>query len=109
MQIVRDFQARIEIKKEVMEEEQHENARLHAQLQSVVQAKIKEAAALRKCLNDIALALERATATRTGAEFDAQGVHIQGDTRAGPGRASNSTSSPPRCCRRWWAERGGSV
>ena len=56
--MVRDFQARIEIKKEIMDEEKHENARSHAQLQSVVQAKIKEAAALRGCLNHIALALE---------------------------------------------------
>ena len=37
MEIVRDLQARIEVKKEAMEEEQHEHARRHAQLQSVVE------------------------------------------------------------------------
>jgi hypothetical protein len=58
MEIVRDLQARIEVKKEVMEEEQHEHARRHAQLQSVVEAKIQEAAELRGRLNDIALAFE---------------------------------------------------
>ena len=53
MQMVRDLQARIEVKKEVMEEEQHEHARRHAQLQSVVEAKIREAAELRERLKDI--------------------------------------------------------
>jgi Ran GTPase-activating protein (RanGAP) involved in mRNA processing and transport len=55
---VRDLQARIEVKKEAMEEEQHEHARRHAQLQSVVEAKMKEANELRGRLNEIALALE---------------------------------------------------
>ena len=32
MKIVRDLRARIEVKKEVIEEEQHEHARRHAQL-----------------------------------------------------------------------------
>ena len=58
MEIVRGLQARIEVKKEVMEEEQHEHARRHAQLQSVVEAKMKEAAELRGRLNAIALAFE---------------------------------------------------
>jgi hypothetical protein len=58
MQIVRDLQARIEVKKEVMEEEQNEHARRRAQLQSVVEAKMKEATELRGRLNDIALAFE---------------------------------------------------
>ncbi len=40
MEIVRDLQSRIEVKKEVMEEEQQEHAWRHAQLQSVVEAKI---------------------------------------------------------------------
>ena len=56
MEMVRDLQARIEVKKEAMEEEQHEHARRHAQLQSVVsvvEAKMQEAAELRGCLNDI--------------------------------------------------------
>jgi Ni,Fe-hydrogenase maturation factor len=44
MEIVRDLRARIEVKKEVMEKEKHEHARRHAQLQSVVEAKIQEAA-----------------------------------------------------------------
>ena len=56
--IVRELHARIEVKKEIMEEEQFEHARRHAQLQSVVEAKVKEAAELRGRLNDIALALE---------------------------------------------------
>jgi hypothetical protein len=55
MQMVRDLQARIEVQREVMEEEQHEHARRHAQLQSVVAAKNKEAAEL---INKISLALE---------------------------------------------------
>jgi hypothetical protein len=58
MEMVRDLQARIEVKKEAMEEEQHEHARRHAQLQSVVEAKIQEAAELRGRLDDIALAFE---------------------------------------------------
>jgi hypothetical protein len=58
MEMVRNLQARIEVKKEVMEEEHHEHARRHAQLQSVVEAKIQEAAELRGRLNDIALAFE---------------------------------------------------
>jgi hypothetical protein len=58
MEIVRGLQARIEVKKEVMEEEQHEHARRRAQLQSVVEAKIQEAAELRGRLNAIALAFE---------------------------------------------------
>ena len=41
-----------------MEEEQQEHARRHAQLQSVVKAKIQEAAELRGRLKDIALAVE---------------------------------------------------
>ncbi len=55
---VRDLQARIEVKKEAMEEEQHELARRHAQLQSVVEAKAQEAADLRGRLSDNALAFE---------------------------------------------------
>jgi hypothetical protein len=55
---VRDLQARIEVKKQAMEEEQHEHARRHAQLQSVVEAKIQDAAELRGRLNDIALAFK---------------------------------------------------
>jgi hypothetical protein len=58
MEIVRGLLARIEVKKEVMEEDQHEHARRHAQLQSVVEAKMKEAAELRGRLDDIALAFE---------------------------------------------------
>ncbi len=58
MEIVRDLQALIEVKKEVMEEEQHEHARRHAQLQSVVEANMKDAAELRGRLNAIALAFE---------------------------------------------------
>jgi hypothetical protein len=58
MEIVRDLQARIEVKKEVMQEEQQDHARRHAQRQSVVEAKIQEAAELRGRLNDIALAFE---------------------------------------------------
>ena len=58
MEMVRDLQARIVVKKEAMEEEQHEHARRHAQLQSVVEAKIQEAAELRGRLDDIALAFE---------------------------------------------------
>jgi hypothetical protein len=58
MVVVRDLQARIEVKKEVMEEEQHEHAWRHAQLQSVVEAKIQEAVEVRGHLNDIALAFE---------------------------------------------------
>ena len=37
MDSVRDLNARIEVKGEAMEEEQHEHARRHAQLQSVVE------------------------------------------------------------------------
>ena len=58
MEIVRDLQSRIEVKKEVMEEEQHKHARCHAQLQSVVEAKIQEGAGLRGRLNDNALTFE---------------------------------------------------
>jgi hypothetical protein len=58
MEIVRDLQACIEVKEEVMEEEQHEHVRRHAQIQCVVEAKIQEAAELRGRLNDIALAFE---------------------------------------------------
>jgi len=58
MEIVRGLQARIEVKKEVMEEEQHEHAWRHAQLKFVVEAKMKEAAELWGRLNDIALAFE---------------------------------------------------
>jgi hypothetical protein len=58
MEMVRDLQARIVVKKKAMEEEHHEHARRHAQLQSVVEAKIQEAAELRGRLNDIALAFE---------------------------------------------------
>jgi len=47
MEIVRDLQSRIEVK-DVMEEEQH--VRRHAQLQSVVEVKMKEATELRGCL-----------------------------------------------------------
>ena len=43
MHIVRELRARIEVKKEVMEEEENEHARRHAQLKSVVEAKMKEA------------------------------------------------------------------
>jgi hypothetical protein len=53
MEIVRDLQARMEVKKE---EEQHEHARRHSQLHSVVEAKIQEAAELLGHLQDIALA-----------------------------------------------------
>jgi hypothetical protein len=55
---VRGLQARIEVKKEVMEEEQQGHTRRHAKLQSVVEAKIQESAELRGRLNDIALAFE---------------------------------------------------
>jgi hypothetical protein len=41
-----------------MEDEENEHARRHAQLKSVVEAKMKEAAELRGRLYDIALALE---------------------------------------------------
>jgi hypothetical protein len=58
MERVKDLQARIDVKKEVMEEEQHEHARRHAQLQSVVEAKMEEATELRGRLNDIVLAFE---------------------------------------------------
>jgi hypothetical protein len=58
MHMVRDLQARIQVKKEVMEEEQYEHAQRHAQLQSVVEAKIIEAEELRGRLKDIALAFE---------------------------------------------------
>jgi predicted nuclease with TOPRIM domain len=58
MESVRDLQARIEVKKEAMEEEQHELARRHAQLQSVVEAKMEEATELRGRLNHIVLAFE---------------------------------------------------
>jgi hypothetical protein len=56
MQMVRELQARIEVKKEVMEEEKHEHVRRSAH--SVVDAKMKEAAQLWRCFNDVALALE---------------------------------------------------
>ncbi len=56
--IVRDLQARIEVKKEIMGEEEYEHARRIAQLQSAVKAKIKEASELRGRFYDIALALE---------------------------------------------------
>jgi small ubiquitin-related modifier len=58
MQMVRNLQARIEVKKEVMEEEQREHVRRHAQLQSVVEAQMKEAQELRGRLTGIALAFE---------------------------------------------------
>ena len=58
MQMVRNLQARIEVKKEFMEEEQREHARRHAQLQCVVEAQMKEAQELRGRLNGIALAFE---------------------------------------------------
>jgi hypothetical protein len=56
MEIVRDLQARIKVKKEAMEEELHEHERRHAQFQSVVEGKIQEELGGR--LNDIALAFE---------------------------------------------------
>ena len=58
MEIVRDIQSRIEVKKEGMDEELQVHAQRHGQLQSVVEAKIQEAAQLRGLLNDIALAFE---------------------------------------------------
>ncbi len=58
METVRNLRARIEVKKEVEEQQQHEHARRHAQVQSVVEAKIQEASELRGHLKDIALALE---------------------------------------------------
>jgi hypothetical protein len=58
MHMVRHLQARIEVKKEVMDEQKNEHVRRHAELQSVVEAKISEATELRGRLNDIGLALE---------------------------------------------------
>ncbi len=53
-----DLLIRHEVKKEAMEEKQQEHARRPAQHQSVVVAKMKEAAELRGRLNDIVLSLE---------------------------------------------------
>jgi hypothetical protein len=57
-QMVRDLQARIEVNEEAMEVEKDEHARRHAQLLTVVEAKITEAAKLRERLKDISLVLE---------------------------------------------------
>ena len=68
MHMVRHLQARIEVKKEVMDEQKNEHVRRHAELQSVVEAKISEATELRGRLNDIGLALNAVGALKSSAQ-----------------------------------------